>query len=239
MSNVGMRNMRWCEFTSRDALNRALTDTIANTLVTAINSKGSASFIISGGNSPKPIFEQLSAMINVAWNKVTITLSDERWVETDSIDSNEYLAKTTLLKNAAVDAHLIGLKTDHDSPEEAMTQCNTNLQNFPLSSDVCLLGMGEDGHTASLFPHADNLAAALMPAPQQRCQAINPQHAPFARMTLTLPTLLQSKQIILLLTGEEKHLVYNRALEKGPVEEFPVRGILHQSQTPVSVYWSP
>ena len=233
-----MRNMRWCEFASRDALNRALTNAIANQLSTAIDSKGSASFIISGGNSPKPIFENLSVVTNVAWHKVTITLSDERWVETDSIDSNEYLAKTALLKNAAVGAHFIGLKTDHDSPEEAMTQCNANLQDFPLPSDVCLLGMGADGHTASLFPQTANLATALMPVSQARCQAMNPLHAPFARMTLTLPTLLQSKQIILLLTGEEKRLVYNRAMDKGPIDELPVRGILHQTQTPVFVYWS-
>jgi 6-phosphogluconolactonase len=67
---------------------------------------------------------------------------------------------------------------------------------------------------------------------------MNPQHAPFARMTLTLPTLLQSKQIILLLTGDEKRQIYNCALEKGPVSELPIRSILHQSKTPVAVYWS-
>ncbi len=233
-----MNNITRQDYRDQEALTTDLCQIIVNQLSRAIDTKGFASFIISGGNSPKPLFEQLSQRI-IDWQNVIITLADERWVDTNSSDSNEYLARTTLLTNHAERAKFIGLTTTDSSPEQGVTQVNERLKDFPLPSDICLLGMGNDGHTASLFPDDDNLSAALSMHQTSHCLAMTPHNAKYQRITLTLPYILNSKLIILLLIGTEKDTVLNQAISDGPVEKMPVRAILRQNLVPVHVFWCP
>jgi 6-phosphogluconolactonase len=109
---------------------------------------------------------------------------------------------------------------------------------MPLPFTTVLLGLGHDGHTASLFPCAAQLATATDRRSKKRCMAITPQTAPHERMTLTLPTLLRAEEIILHITGSEKKAVLDKALAAGPPEAMPIRFILNQEGVPVTAYWA-
>lgn len=229
-------------FDDRPALAAALADAIATRLEAAIGTRGSASLIVSGGTGPRPLFETL-ARRELPWEKVTVSLADERWVDPASPDSNERLVRTTLLTGPARAARFVPLKTPHARPEAGERECEGALATIPSPFDIVVLGMGGDGHTASLFPGAHALPAALDLNSGRQCQAITPavlpSHAPYPRMTLTLPRLLTSRWIALLLTGQEKLKVYRRALAGEDVVAMPVRAVLRQTQTPVVVYWAP
>lgn len=229
-------------FNDRSALAAALADAIATRLDAAIDTRGAASLIVSGGTGPRPLFEVL-ARRELPWEKVTVGLADERWVDPASPDSNERLVRTTLLTGPARAARFVPLKTPHARPEDGERECGGALAMMPSPFDIVVLGMGEDGHTASLFPGAHELPAALDLNSGRQCQAITPailpSHAPYPRMTLTLPRLLNSRWIALLLTGQEKLEVYRQALAGEDATVMPVRAVLHQNQTPVVTYWAP
>ena len=168
-----------------------------------------------------------------------MTLADERWVEASSADSNERLVRNHLLQNHATEARFIGLKTPAASAESGAEQCQQQLSALPDSLDVVILGMGEDGHTASFFPGAIALSRALDPQTTIDCLALTPSTAPHERMTLTLPRLLRCDQLYLHLCGNAKLSVLDQARQSGPVEEMPVRAVLRQSQSPLAIYWAP
>ncbi|HDO31485.1 MAG TPA: 6-phosphogluconolactonase, partial [Desulfobacteraceae bacterium] len=118
-------------------------------------------------------------------------------------------------------------------------ECAQRLAGLPRPFDVVILGMGGDGHTASFIPGARRLPEALDMKSGRDCLAISPPEAPHERMTLTLPVLLDSRQIILHITGPAKKKVLEQALADGPATAMPIRTILRQQQTPLSVYWAP
>jgi 6-phosphogluconolactonase len=217
---------------------QALADMVSGRLAAAIAARGSASLVVSGGRTPLGLFDLLS-MVALRWESVTVTLADERWVDRAHGDSNERLVRAHLLRNAAAAANFVSLKNAAATPEEGVAETAAALAKVRRPFDVVLLGMGEDGHTASLFPAAPELADGLSPTAMWPCLAVNPPHAPHARMSLTLGTLLDSRSIIVQLTGAAKRQVIERALEGGPVEDMPIRGILHQAKVPVGIFWSP
>jgi 6-phosphogluconolactonase len=225
------------DFDSRDALTGTLAAEIVTKLIAAIDARGEAALAVSGGRTPVDLFNALSRA-ELDWSKVTITLVDERWVDPDHDDSNEKLVRTHLLQNNAASARFIAHKTAADSPFEAESELNKALASLPDRITVTLLGMGEDGHTASFFPGADTLDKALDVGQHSDCCAVVPKTAPHPRMTLTLPRILRSDWIVLHLTGNGKKPVLKAALNDGPVTELPVRSVLKQDQTPVSVYWA-
>lgn len=213
-----------------------LAQDVAAMLRAGIAERGKASLVVSGGSTPKPFFAALKKQ-NIAWDKLYITLADERWVDADHADSNEKLVREHLL---AEDAHFVSLKNSAPTPHEGAVQAGKDLAALPVPFDVVILGMGDDGHTASFFPHAPELAEALAPADKNTlCAAITPpDYAPHPRITLTLPAILNAKRIILHITGGSKQEVYAKACEAGPVEDMPIRAVLRQEQTPVEVYWA-
>jgi 6-phosphogluconolactonase len=221
-----------------DHLNGVITERLQQ----AISERGQASLVVSGGETPRPLYAQLSKQ-PLAWDKVTITLADERWVEPSSAQSNEYMVRSTLLVHDAAQACFIGLKTDHASAIEAEKDCATLLCTIATPFDVVVLGMGNDGHTASLFPKAAALPAALDPENKRQLMAITPdplpEHAPSERITMTLPLLLNCRWLVLLLAGNDKLNTYNEALAGDDIMKMPVRGVLKQSSTPVCSYWAP
>ena len=225
-------------FSDAADLARQLADRIRHLLNEAIRSRGRASLVVSGGSTPVPLFETLSTA-DLAWNKVVITLADERWVAPDDPDSNERLVRAHLLKNRAVAAEFTSLKTPDVTAAAGEAACNRRLRQIPLPFDVLILGMGGDGHTASLFPGAAALPSALDITQERLCMAVSPPAAPHDRITLTLPALLNSRQIFVHITGASKQQVYETALGGESPEEMPIRAIFCQKTVPVTIWWAP
>jgi 6-phosphogluconolactonase len=226
------------EFSTAELLVEALATRIGDLLTEGVRKRAQASLLVSGGSTPIPLFARLAGM-ELPWQHVTISLVDERWVEPTSRDSNENLVRTHLLQKKAATARFIPMKTNDATPLQGEEYCATALVEIPRPYDCLILGMGNDGHTASLFPGADNLAAAVDLHSEKICMAIQPVTAPHQRMTLTLPAILRSRQLILHLQGEEKKKVLARAMEAGDPREMPIRYILQQETTPLAIYWSP
>lgn len=224
-------------FPDQQALRQILSQRICSALKLAVEERGKASLVVSGGSTPVPLFKALSEM-SIKWDRVFITLADERWVEVSDKDSNEASVREHLLRDQAKDAHFLGLKNSHASAVDGEYECGEDLARFPVPFDIVILGMGPDGHTASLFPGASRLGDAIDMSSGRLCMAITPVTAPHERMTLTLPALLDSHQIYLHLSGKEKRSVYERALGGDSVEKMPIRAVLHQDKVPVDVYWA-
>ncbi len=227
---------RWLEDSASAALLSARC--VATQLNRGIAARGVAGLAVSGGRSPIAFFHEL-ALQKLAWSKVSITLVDERWVPTDSADSNEHLVREHLHRDAAAAAQFVPLKTVAANPQDALSEREATLRNMPWPLDAIVLGMGEDGHTASLFPGADNLEIALDVSRPNLLTAINPPHADHRRMSLTMRALLHSKCLVLLIQNPRKRAVYERALGGVDVAQFPIAGVLNQREVPVEVFWSP
>lgn len=232
---------RWVHehrFPDSTALAHALSGEVRVDLEEAIGVRRAASLVVSGGRTPLKLFEQLRTE-KLGWSKVWITLADERWVETTAAESNERMMREHLAKELAAEAHFVGLKNPAPTPEAGADWSWRALSRVPRPFDVVLLGMGEDGHTASLFPGSLTLARALDPGAAPGCVAVNALKAPHARVSLNLAALLDARRIILHIEGDTKWQVYQRARMPGSTAELPVRAILHQKEVPVDVYWSP
>ncbi len=223
-------------FNQNAVLVEKLSKSIAEQLKSSIDKRGSASLAVSGGSTPKTLFEALSKE-PLPWEYVWVTLVDERWVDEAHPDSNARLVREHLLRNNAAKAHFVSLKSDHQTPFEAIADVSSRLQQLAMPFDVVVLGMGDDGHTASFFPGAEALPAALDPTADNRCVGVRPLAAPHDRMTLTLPSLLNARMIVIHLVGQEKWQVLHRAIDAGDVEDLPVRAVLNQQQVPVEIYY--
>ncbi|UDG81315.1 6-phosphogluconolactonase [Candidatus Profftia lariciata] len=224
-------------FPNTQVMNEYCVEKIAIALTYSINTKGQASLIVSGGKTPLRLFKALTQK-DIAWSKVVITLADERWVDTTDNCSNEYLVRKYLLKDYAVNAMFISLKNNYATPFAGAIHIEHQLKIIKRPFDVVILGMGEDGHTASLFPKADNLDQALAMDSGRVCMGIKPLTANLDRITLTLPTLLNSYCIYLYIIGNKKYDVYQRAIQGSNIYEMPIRAILNQVQTPVNVCYT-
>jgi 6-phosphogluconolactonase len=228
------------EFQNAETMIRALADEIVSRLYEGVASRGAASLVVSGGTTPGALFDELSARA-APWDRVWITLADERWIAPDQDGSNEKLVRTRLLTGMAAGANLVALKTADASPKAAEARVNALVAAIPQPFDFMLLGMGDDGHTASLFPHAAGLETALDTKRPNLVQAIHADAAAATgeRLSLTLRAILDSRLIAILIRGDAKLAAYRKAAAGTDVLEAPVRALLNQSETPVRVYWSP
>ena len=229
--------MQLYTFPDRQELVQQLAKRIGTALEKAITSCGQASLAVSGGSTPCQLFEQLSC-VDIPWQKVIITLVDERWVEPSSPDSNELLVRQHFMQHRAAVATFIGLKNGAITAGQGEAECEQQLQKIPRPFTVLILGMGNDGHTASLFPEAEQLALATDMNSGKTCLAISPPDAAHERMSLTLPAILAAEELILHITGQEKKDVLEKAENPGPSEAMPIRFILRQQSTPVTVFWA-
>jgi len=212
-------------FESPQELAESLASFICASLTRAIAEKGKAHLVVSGGNTPIPLFHRLSN-VDIPWEKVFITLADERLVPTSHERSNEGMVRRELLRNLAGSARFTALQ-----------QVSREWQGQPRF-DLVLLGLGSDGHTASLFPDAPELATALS-MDRELTQVLTPPSQPEPRLSLTLGGLCDCTQLVLHIEGAGKLEVLQRAREPGPVEELPIRALLQQTRVPLSVYWAP
>ena len=220
------------------ALSHALAGEIKVDLEEAIQVRGIASLVVSGGRTPVRLFEQLRTE-KVDWARVCVTLTDERWVDTTDSASNERLVREHLLGSAAGAARFVGLKNPAPTPEAGADWAWRALSRVPHPYDVIVLGMGDDGHTASLFPGSLALARALDPGSTPGCVAVNALATPHARVTLNLAALLDARRIILHIEGDAKWRAYQKARTSGSANEMPIRAVLNQQEVPVDVYWAP
>jgi 6-phosphogluconolactonase len=230
-------------FKNRDDLFNSLAMACQRHLDKALLTTGQASFLVSGGSTPAPLYQTLSQS-DLDWQNIHVALVDERWVDPDHEASNEALIKRTLLINNATNAPFTPMKTSAETALEGQAETEQRYRQLPQPFTVAILGMGNDGHTASLFPHAEGLTQALSPDYDQLTVAINahPSEVTGAnteRLSLSLHGLKQSKRLILLLTGEEKLAVFKQALQPGTIEDMPVRAVLQQTTVPVELYWAP
>ena len=226
------------KFADSDAMARNLSDQLAANLRTAIAARGLASLVVSGGKSPIKLFELLRVE-TLDWSRVCIALADERWVEPTDPESNEKLVRDYLLKESAAAARFIGLKNAAPTPDLGAVSAWETFARVPRPFDAVVLGMGDDGHTASLFPGSPNLASALNPTAVAGCVGMRSPVAPHPRLSLNLSALLHSRRIVLPLSGAQKWKTYCAASGDGPAEEMPIRCVLRQRHTPVEVMWAP
>ncbi|WP_417807526.1 6-phosphogluconolactonase [Thioclava sp.] len=222
--------MNFKAYPDRDMLMIGLADRIASQLREAIRVDGHATFSVPGGTTPGPIFDTLSA-VDLAWDKVAVLLNDERWVDETSLRSNTRLIRERLLTGRAAAATLVPLYADGARPEDKMESLAAGIApHLPIS--VLLLGMGNDMHTASLFPGADRLADAL----SDDAPILLPMRAEAAgepRITLSARVLRDAMHIHILITGSEKRAAIEAA-QSLPETQAPVRAVLKNA----TVHWA-
>jgi 6-phosphogluconolactonase len=226
------------KFSDLDALSLALADQVSTTLSAAIAARGVASVVVSGGKSPTKLFEHLR-MRSLDWARVCVALADERWVDPTDPSSNEKLVRDVLLKDNAAAAKFIGLKNAAPTPDMGAVSAWETFARVPRPFDLVLLGMGDDGHTASLFPASPNLLSALNPDAVAGCVGMWSPSAPQARLSLNLSALLDTRRIVVLINGAQKWSTFTAAAQPGPIADMPIRAVLRQTRTPVEVMWSP
>lgn len=223
-------------FDSREAASTAAAERMAAALGRRLDAQGEASVVVSGGTSPAGVFAVL-ARTPLAWPDVHVILSDERWVPPDHEDSNEKLVRDTLLTHAAKEATVLPVYKPGVTAEERCAELNDELRLAPFPFACALLGMGEDGHFASLFPDAANLDEGLDVDSSELSIPVNTTASPHPRVSLTLSALSRSDEIVLLMFGDRKREVYEAA--KQTANGYPVFHLLRQKRAPVYVYWAP
>ena len=223
-------------FDTPEALAEAAAAAIRSALTAGIANRGRGRLVVTGGRSPGAVYDRL-ATADLDWSAVDITLSDERFVPVTDPASNEALVRSRLLIGQAAAARFVPLMRDAPSAAAAADLAEAEVAAL-APFDLTLLGMGPDGHVASLIPGAEGLEAAMAPDGARFClgfdQAIGDPPRP--RITLTLAALLQSQAIIILIAGPEKRWVIERAMAGA---DLPVRALLTQARVPVRVLWTP
>jgi 6-phosphogluconolactonase len=230
-------NIHFHRFEEPEELAKSLAEAIADNLRDAIETRGEATLLVSGGSTPRPLFEKLRKM-KLPWEKVTVGLCDERWVDAAHSDSNALLVKSTLLQEEAAKAKFSALYFDGFSAEDAERHCSEKVEAELMPIDVLVLGMGGDAHTASLFPNNARLDEGLDLDNPSNCIAIKPDTAPHWRMSLTRRAILSAAHLYLHIEGEEKLAVYETAMEGEDMYKMPIRSILKQKQKEIEVYYA-
>jgi 6-phosphogluconolactonase len=223
-------------FDNRTAASLAAADMLEASLEHRLTKADAATLIVSGGSTPVDCLRMLATR-SIEWNRVNVTLSDERFLPPSHIDSNERMVRETLLTARATHAALLSLYREGVSVEAASRAIDVELRMLPFPFAGILLGMGDDGHFASLFPDADNLGQGLAVDGPALCLPVATAASPHPRISLTLAALTCSDQIVLLIYGHEKRRVFEEALEHPA--RYPVSRLLWQRRAPLKVLWAP
>ena len=225
-------------FESMAQMTTALSRDIAQNLRVALGLRDKASFVATGGATPAPLYRAL-ARERLSWPDITVTLTDERWLPTDDEYSNERMVRETLLTGAAASAHFISMKTADAEVEDAVGAVDRALRAAPRPFDVSLLGMGADGHIASLFPDGEGFAGAMAATETDPLvHAIVARDAAGAprRMSLTLAALAASRLIVVMFAGADKVAMYREA--RAGEGRSPLRALIQRTSAPIWVCWT-
>jgi 6-phosphogluconolactonase len=224
-------------FADAAALADALAVAVGAALTDAIAVRGRALLALSGGTTPALFLRRLGEQA-VDWKRVIVTLCDERWVPPQHERSNARLVREMLLHGSAAAARFVPLYTDAPDPESGAAEIEQRIAALPLPLDAVVLGMGNDGHTASFFPDADRLATALDPRTQVHVTPIRAPTADEPRITLTLPVLAGARSAYLQIEGASKRSVFQAVVAgEGSFAASPMRTVMQHAHTPLAVYW--
>jgi 6-phosphogluconolactonase len=222
-------------FDDGQALAAALSVSIADKLRAAIAARGEALIAVSGGSTPKRLFEALSNEA-LDWSRVTVTLVDERWVPDTDERSNARMVEALLLQHKAADAEFVPLYVQTATPEAGIAEVRTRVGALKQPFDVVVLGMGPDGHTASFFPGGDRLSEALDLSNTAQVLAMRAQGAGEPRITFTLHELLKAQTLYLHIQGDDKRDVLKKAEQPG--SDLPIASVLRNAKQ-LDIYWCP
>lgn len=223
-------------FDTREQASVAAAERIVEALGHRLELQSEASLVVSGGTTPTRCFEAL-AQSDIDWDRVHVLLSDERWVPANDESSNERLVRTTLIKNGAAAARLLPAYASDIDVVAGSAALDEAIRLLPFPFASALLGMGTDGHFASLFPDAQNLDEGLDVDGNKLAIPVSTAASPHPRTSLTLSALSRSDEIQLLIFGDDKRAVYEAAKSKDSV--YPVAKLLLQKRAPVHVFWAP
>ncbi|MFW6339795.1 MAG: 6-phosphogluconolactonase [Wenzhouxiangella sp.] len=232
--------MQWTECPDRAALVDAVSQRIAVRLSAALEAGPEACIALAGGGTPMPIYARLAGL-DLDWARVVAVATDERWVAADHPASN---ASRIRRQFAGTGLRVAGLVPEQAGGEASVEAAEQTLARLGDIFDLALVGMGGDGHFASLFPHAPALATGLDPEAIESALVVMPDplppEAPFARVTLTLARLLASRSLMLVITGEAKYKVLRQALQPdADPHKLPIAALLRSAGDRLEIFWSP
>lgn len=225
-------------FETGDALASAMAGLVAQALETGIAERGRASLVVSGGSTPGRFFDALSTR-QLDWDKVDVTLVDERFVPRDNPRSNHALVAERLLQNAAAAAHFLPLYHAAANADDAAAIASGKAGALASPFDVVVLGMGGDGHTASFFPGGNHLATALDLRTEAPILTMEAEGAGEPRLTFSFRKLQDARLLILHIEGQSKRDVLARAEAGTDETEMPIRAVLNRAATSPEIYWAP
>jgi 6-phosphogluconolactonase len=231
--------IEWWDYEDAAELADAIAGDIQFVIESALDARGSAVIALAGGKTPFPAYEKL-AKAKLDWKKVTIVPTDERVVPLgDALSNVTGLAKIFLPKGARVMPIVPQAVADYKA---AGRSADALMQDLHWPLDFCLLGVGGDGHTASIFPGPD-LDEALNGPKERRALGVMPDplppEAPVARVSLSQAAIASSKALMIAVTGDAKRRVLEDAIKQGPSSSYPIGRVLAEVELPVDIHWAP
>ncbi|OEY67173.1 6-phosphogluconolactonase [Marinobacter sp. X15-166B] len=228
--------IEWIDAEDEVLLGEALAAAVAAELEGGLADAERVTLVVSGGSTPLPFLKALS-QIRLPWQRVDVVLADERWVAEFDPASNAAQVRRHLIQNQAARATLVPFKQPGDLDAEACAVVESQLQELAWPATAVVLGMGKDGHTASLFADAPQLDTGLDPNTSARVAMMTPPSQDHARMTLTRNVLQSGTTRFLHIRGDDKLRALRHACEDlDNVEAMPVRAFLNAG---LRIYWSP
>lgn len=231
----------WHEAADAQVLAALLAGWVADRLREGLQARGQATLVVSGGSTPVPFFHALRDL-PLDWSRVTVTLADERAVPSTHVDSNTRLVRNHLLQGLAAQARWLPCFDGEPQPEQlgaAAQALDARLSALSWPVDVVVLGMGSDGHTASLFPRSAELLQALKAPPSSRCLVAEVPEAPnvpVRRLSWTPEALLDTRHLAIHTTGIAKRELLQRACASDDVRDMPIRLALWQERVPCQLF---
>lgn len=231
--------MQMIEHPDSDSLSTTVAQALARTCAEALEARDTAALALAGGSTPIPVYRRL-AEIDLDWSRIVLMPGDERWVAHDDRACN-LRAMREAFSGTTADFRALTPERPEGKPDTAVAEAALAELHGPF--DACVLGMGADGHFASLFPGADGLAEALDPACKTPAVVVHPSplpaDAPFARISLTLSRIIASRRLLLLIRGDDKRSVLHDAGRSADPRRYPITALLQHAGDALEIHWSP